>query len=308
VVTPSSRGQVRRSFLESGIGALAASLARSGVRQPVLVTPDLSSPGRYRLIAGERRWRAAQLAGLSEIPCIVDEGLTDAKQQLLAQAEENLLRENLNAVEEAAVLVQLIEAFGVGAEEAGALIGRSYQQARRLIQLHEAPQPIRDAVVLGHVDMRAALELVRIYNRLAQRDGADAKQRALALDELIDRVVNERWSIRRLETYARELEGGRAPRRKDRRSPASRPPGDGAPSGRAAVAARALPPDGPPYRRDGGEVVLDVDRIERRDVSPEEREELIKLLEHLLTEVRRGGRAVRPPLLHVENARNGAKP
>ncbi len=280
------------------------------MREPIVVVPDASTPGRYRIVAGERRWRAAHLAGLDEIPCIVDVGLTDPKQRLLAQAEENLLRENLNAVEEAAVLVQLMEAFSVGAKEAGELIGCSYQQARRLIQLHEAPHPIRDAVVQGHVDARAALELVRIYNRLAQRGGPEAKQRALAdVDELIDRVVNERWSIRRLEMYARDLEGGRAPRRPKPRSPAPQRREDDAQGWRAAVAARALTADGPPYRLDGDELVLNVERIARRDVSPEEREELIKVLEQILTMVRRAVRSdVRRPVLHVENARRDADP
>jgi ParB/RepB/Spo0J family partition protein len=300
-------GQAREHFEAVALQALAESVKRSGFRSPVLVTADPTVPGHFRLVAGERRWRAAQLAGLDEIPCIVE--LTDPKHRLLARAEENLLRDDLNAVEEATVLVQLMEAFGVGAAEAGALIGRNYQQARRLIQLYEAPQPIRDAVVQGHVDGRAALELVRIYNRLAQRDLPDARQRALAdLDELIDRVVNERWSIRRLEKYARELEGGRAGRRRDRGSAAARDHGNAASGARGSVGGPTVPADGPPYRRERAELVLDVDRIERRDVSPEEREELINLLEHLLSEVRGGGRAVRAPVLHVESARNGAKP
>ncbi len=306
---PAPEGQAREQFDAAPLRALAGSLKRSGFRTPVLVTPDPAMPGHFRLVAGERRWRAAQLAGLAEIPCIVDEGLTDPKQRLLAQAEENLLREDLNAVEEAAVLVQLMRAFGVGAEEAGALIGRSYQQARRLIQLLEAPQPIRDAIVQGHIDARAALELVRIHNRLAQRGGPEAKQRAVAaIDELIDRVVNERWSIRRLEKYARELEGGRVQRRRHRGS-APQVAGEHAPSGRAAVATRALQAGGPPYRLDGAQLTLDVDRVARRDVSPEEREELIKVLEQVLTLVRRPvATDVRRRVLHVENAPDDAKP
>lgn len=177
------------------------------------------------------------------------------------------------------------------------------------MQLYEAPQPIREAIVQGHVDARAALELVRIFNRLAQRGVPEAKQRAIAeINELIDRVVNERWSIRRLEKHARELEGGRVQRRRDRR-PAPQVGGEDAPSGRAAVASRALPADGPPYRLDDAELVLAVDRIARRDVSPEEREELINVLEQLLTLVRRAvGTDVRRPVLHVENARDDAEP
>jgi ParB family transcriptional regulator, chromosome partitioning protein len=309
-LSPAPEGQAREHFDAAALQVLAASVRRSGVRAPILVTPDAGGAGRYVLVAGERRWRAAQLAGLVEIPCIVDERLTDPKQRLLAQAEENLHREDLNAVEEAAVLVQLMAAFDVGAEEAGALIGRSYQHARRLIQLHEAPQPIREAIVQGHIDARAALELVRIYNRLAQRDELDAKQRALnAVDELVDRVVNERWSIRRLEKYARALEGGRVRRGRERPSPPAQPGGNDAPTERAAAANQTVPASGPPYRLDGAGLVLDIDRIARRDVSPEEREELIKVLEQLLTMVRRAvGTNVRRPVLHVENARNDAKP
>jgi ParB/RepB/Spo0J family partition protein len=310
VVAPARDGQARRHLDVTKLQSLANSIRRSGVRHPILVAPDDSDPGRFRIVAGERRWRAAQLAGATDIPCFVDECLRDRQQALLAQAEENLHREDLNIVEEAAVLVQLMAAFDVGADEAGALIGRSYQQARRLIQIHNAPKPIRDSIVQGHIDARAALELVRIYNRHAHRGGPDAGQRAGAeLDELIDPVLNERWSIRRLEKYARELEGGRVQRRRERRSPAPRAAGRDVPTGHAAVEPRAVARGGPPYRLDGDELVLDVDRIARRDVSPEEREELIKVLEHLLTLVRGAvGTDVRRPVLHVENARSDADP
>lgn len=307
-LSPAREGQARKRFDAATLQTLAASLRRSGVRTPVLVTRDAAAPGHYRLVAGERRWRAARLAGLAELPCIVDDRLSDRSQRLLAQAEENLHREDLNVVEEAAVLVQLMEAFRVGAEDAGALIGRSYQQTRRLVQIHEAPQSIRDAVMQGHIDARAALELVRIYNRLAQGTGASAKQHAgVELDELIDRVVNERWSVRRLERYARELEGGRVQQKRGRRSPAPESGAEAPPSGHATRP--AVPAGGPPYRLSDAELVLDVDRIARRDVSPEEREELIKVLEQLLTMVRRAvATNVRRPVLHVENARGNAEP
>lgn len=307
-VSPAPEGQVRERFDAATLQMLAASLLRSGVRTPVLVTPDAAAPGHYHLVAGERRWRAARLAGLAELPCIVDDSLSDRSQRLLAQAEENLHREDLNVVEEAAVLVQLMEAFGVGADDAGALIGRSYQKARRLIQLHEAPLQIRDAVVQGHIDARSALELVRIYNRLAHSAGASAKQRLGAeLDELIDRIVNERWSVRRLERYARELEGGRVQNRRGHRPSAPESGAEAAPSGQAA--GPAVPAGGPPYRLSDAELVLDVDRIARHDVSPEEREELIKVLEQLLTMVRRAvATNVRRSVLHVENAGGNAEP
>jgi ParB/RepB/Spo0J family partition protein len=263
---------------------------QSGIREPIIVTPDESVPGRYRIVAGERRWRAAQLAGLADIPCLVDERLTDPKQRLLAQAEENMHREDLNVVEEAAVLVHLMEAFSLGAQEAGALIGRSYQQARRLIQIHNAPQPIRDAIVQGHIDARAALELVRIHNKLAQDPRADGKRRAAAqLDELVDHVVNERWTIRRLEHYARKVvdgaDGQKPPQHAGPTDPAPATASQKAPV--SPTESPAQPAGSPPYRRDVTGVFIDTSRIARNQVSPEEREELINILEELLMAVRR---------------------
>lgn len=281
-------GQTRQNFDPATLQTLAASLRRSGVRSPILVAPNASAPDRYRVVAGERRWRAAQLAGLTEMPCLVDERLSDRNQCLLAQAEENLHREDLNVIEEAAVLVQLMDAFRLGAQEAGALIGRSYQQARRLLQIHNAPQPIRDAVVQGHIDARAALELVRICNKLAKDPAPDGKGATAKLEELIDRVVNERWTIRRLEHYARRVLDGAeegslpAPARGGRLVTASAGPSMSSP--RVASATVASPPL---FRRDENGVFIDTGRIARRQVSPEEREELIKILEELIMAVRR---------------------
>ncbi len=289
-LSPASEPQARQRFDPARLETLARSLKRSGLREPIIVRPDANTPGRYRIVAGERRWRAARLAGLTDIPCLVDEALADPKQRLLAQAEENLHREDLNAVEEATVLVQLMDAFGINAQEAGALIGRSYQQARRLIQISGAPQPIRDAIAWAHIDTRAALELVRIYNKLACGPGADAKSRALAqVEDLIDRVVNDRWSIRRLERFARDVAGGGGDVGKSNGTAA----GDAAASHLAAVVSRGVATTparaaaGPPFRRTEGGVFIDTNRVARRQVSPEEREELIRILEELLMAVRR---------------------
>jgi ParB/RepB/Spo0J family partition protein len=288
---------VRQSFSAAALQSLADSLKRSGVREPIIVRRDEETPGHYRVVAGERRWRAAQLAGLTEIPCIVDEGFADPKQRLLAQAEENLHREDLNAVEEAAVLVQLMEAFGIDAQDAGALIGRSYQQARRLVQIHTAPQPVKDAIVAGLVDGRAALELVRIYNKLAHHPGPNGKKRALAqVEELIDRVVYERWTIRRLEAHAKHLaDGGQQEAPLVARSPPV-----------ATAAAQALPvaqdetlallpslpptqasPEGEPWHKERGGVWLDTGRVARGELSAHERAALISFLEELLMRTRR---------------------
>jgi ParB/RepB/Spo0J family partition protein len=288
LVSPGPKPQARQRFEPERLHALAESVRRSGVRQPIIVVRDEAAPNRYRIVAGERRWRAAQLAGLAEIPCLVDNALADPKERLLAQAEENLHREDLNVVEEATVLVQLMDAFSVDAEEAGALIGRSYQQARRLIQIHNAPQPIRDAIVQGHIDARAALELVRIHNKLAHEAGSRGKERVVAaLYELIDRVVNERWTIRRLERYARNLVDAGADPKTVRRIGSHEAPSSKPVSARVASAPPPAMTSTAPFRRVENGVFIDTGRIAHRQVSPEEREELIKILEELLMAVRR---------------------
>ena len=247
-VAPEPNGQVRREFDAASLQCLAESRKRSGVREPIIVRPD-GEAGRYRLVAGERRWRAAQLAGLAEIPCLVDERLAEPAARLLAQAEENLQREDLNVVEEAAVLARLIEALNLDAGKAGELIGRSYQQARRLLQIHEAPEAVKEAIVRGRIDARAALELVRIHNRLVRRGGPEAQRRAAAEVEAgLDRAVKEGWTIRRLEAHAKELaeesrkEASRAAAPPAASTGSTRPPGRAPGAASVAIPLPAVPP------------------------------------------------------------------
>ena len=207
-IAPAQEGQARQDFNEERLAALAESLKRSGVREPIIVTPHGAEPGHFQIVAGERRWRAAQLAGLAEIPCIVDPGLVEKKDKLLAQAEENLHRENLNPVEEAAVLAQLMEARAIDAKVAGELLGMNARQARRLLQLHGTAAPIKRAVVRGVLDARIALEMVRIYNRFVRQDESAAGNKALQrIERLIERYVSEAWTMRKLERFAAKLDG-----------------------------------------------------------------------------------------------------
>lgn len=297
-LAPATEGQARQDFNEDRLQALAESLKRSGVREPIIVTPHGAEPGRYQIVAGERRWRAARLAGLQEIPCIVDPGLLERKDKLLAQAEENLHRENLNAVEEAAVLAQLMEARGIDVKEAGELLGKSQRQARRLLQLHAAAAPIKRAVARGQVDARAALELVRVHNRFAREDASPSGVTALKrIERLVERYVGEGWTMRKLERYAARLDarsGEREPGREELDESGERP-APPAPRMRKAVEAPVAPPGqevsrpalGPVLERRGGHLVLDVGRIERHELSPEERATLIEVFEDLLFKARR---------------------
>ncbi len=292
-IAPAREGQARQDFNEERLAALAESLKRSGVREPIIVTPHGAEPGHFQIVAGERRWRAAQLAGLAEIPCIVDPGLVEKKDKLLAQAEENLHRENLNPVEEAAVLAQLMEARGIDAKVAGELLGMNARQARRLLQLHGTAAPIKRAVVRGVLDARIALEMVRIYNRLLRGDESAAGNKALQkIERLIERYVSEAWTMRKLERFAAKLnpktdaipgEGGDPDDTKDKVAPvvngrkrAHLPNKEGTSTPEAALT-----------EMKSGRLVIDVKRVEEHRLSPEERASLIDLLEDLLFKVRR---------------------
>jgi ParB family chromosome partitioning protein len=287
LISPAADGQARQDFNEERLNALAESLKRSGVREPIIVTPQAGESGRFEIVAGERRWRAAQLAGLMEIPCIVDAKLVERKDKLLAQAEENLHRENLNPVEEATVLTQLMEARGIDVREAGELMGKSYRQARRLQQIHAAPAPVRRALGRGEIDLRLALELVRVFNAYAREDESPARKVALRrIDALVERVVRDEWSVKRLESYAAKVVGGSGsategtPVTLEEAAVRATHAEAAAPTEPAAGSQRTLV-----CRRDGL-VLIDEERIERGELAPEERATLIGLLEQLLTKTR----------------------
>ena len=293
-IAPAPEGQARQDFNEERLRALAESLKRSGVREPIIVTPHGAEAGKFQIVAGERRWRAAQLAGLLEVPCIVDPTLVDRRDKVLAQAEENLHRENLNPVEEAAVLAQLMVERKIDVKEAGELIGKPPRQARRLLQLHSAPAPIKRAIVRGQVESRAALEFVRIHNQFVREDPSPGGGLALRrIDRLIERFLTEGWNIRRLERFAIE-----AAERDGEAEDGERPAGGtevASPQRRAKKPNDAKDaPDGqassvpaPVVVRTGNKIVIDVGRIERREINPAEREHLINLFEELLMKTRR---------------------
>jgi ParB family chromosome partitioning protein len=300
LISPAAEGQARQEFDEERLQTLAESLRRSGVREPIIVTPHGVEPGRFQIVAGERRWRAARLAGLEEIPCIIDPNLVDHRTKLLAQAEENLHRENLNAVEEARVLAQLMEAREIDVREAGALIGRSYAQARRLYRIHMAVEPIKQALIRGQLDARGAIEVDRIFNAVAETAGKDEALKRV--EKLLERIVREKWPIRRIEQHAKKIAGGDTEEEMEGGAvavpaPASgpkqprRPPQSAAgeiqaqPATAAPAPVASTPP--PLITRENGRVVIEEARIQRGRVTPEEREQLIAVLEELLMRVRR---------------------
>lgn len=141
--------QPRRTFDDDAIAELADSIRSRGVLQPILVREDKA--GGFELVAGERRWRAAQKAQLHKVPAIVrefDEAAT-AEVALI----ENIQREDLNALEEADAYAQLISAFGHSQDELAKLVGKSRSHVANLLRLRDLPQTVRDSLLRGELNM-----------------------------------------------------------------------------------------------------------------------------------------------------------
>ncbi|CAB4914567.1 unannotated protein [freshwater metagenome] len=130
--------QPRRHFDEDALEALAASVGASGILQPVLVRP--LAGGRYELVAGERRWRAAQRAGLKLIPAVVEQ--RDDARSLEAAIVENMARADLNPIEEARAVAALVEELGLTREEVGRRVGRSRVAVSNLLRLLDLPDEV----------------------------------------------------------------------------------------------------------------------------------------------------------------------
>jgi ParB family transcriptional regulator, chromosome partitioning protein len=190
LITPNPR-QPRRAFDEEALIQLAGSLGDRGVLQPVLVRP--STGGTYELIAGERRWRAAQLAGLQTIPALVR--MHDDAESLELALIENMAREDLNPVEEARACALLVEELGLTREEIGRRVGRSRVAVSNLLRLLDLPEEA--------LDMLAGGDLIEGHGRAILMAGNHDDRRRLARAALA-----EGWNVRRTEMEARALSEG----------------------------------------------------------------------------------------------------
>ena len=144
-----SRVQPRRRFDEGAIAALAESILSKGVLQPVIVRPDRENTGAYEIIAGERRWRAAQVAQVHEVPVVVRE-MSD-REALETGLVENVQREDLTPIEEAIGYRRLIDAFGHGQEELAKIIGKSRSHVANTLRLLGLPDPVKTMVDDGRL-------------------------------------------------------------------------------------------------------------------------------------------------------------
>lgn len=197
-LTP-NRYQPRGQFDDAGLDELAASIRIQGVLQPIVVTP-LSSD-TYGIIAGERRWRAAQRAGLAEVPVLVRSVETEREQLELALVE-NLQRADLNALEEADAFRLLAETFGLSHEQIASRVGKSRAAITNTLRLLKLPAAVQDLIRSGALSAGQARAL------LALDDPA-------AITRLAERAVAEGLSARALETLA----GGGKKKRRATRTP-----------------------------------------------------------------------------------------
>ena len=177
--------QPRRHFDDAALDELAASIKTQGLLQPLVVRAV--ARGRYELIAGERRWRAAQRAGLTELPVLVREV---PEQTVLALALiENIQREDLSPLEEAQALQRLIEEFGLTHQQTADAVGRSRAAVSNLLRLLELPAPVRALLDARKLEMGHARALATLPDKLAVR--------------LAEQAAAEGWSVRDLEAAAR---------------------------------------------------------------------------------------------------------
>ncbi|SDD68045.1 ParB/RepB/Spo0J family partition protein [Aquimonas voraii] len=169
---------------------LADSIRAQGLIQPIIVRPIARD--RYEIIAGERRWRAAQLAELREVPCVVRE--SDDHAALAMALIENIQREDLNPLEEALALQRLIDEFQLTHQQTAEAVGRSRAAVSNLLRLLELPEPIRKLVEARRIEMGHARALLTL-----PADKAEALARQAA---------EEQWSVREIERRVQAIQRG----------------------------------------------------------------------------------------------------
>ncbi|WP_394687719.1 ParB/RepB/Spo0J family partition protein [Xanthomonas sacchari] len=185
--------QPRQEMDEAKLQELAESIKAQGVIQPI-VARELA-PGSFEIVAGERRWRASQLAGLSEVPVVVRE--LDDRTVIAMALIENIQREDLNPLEEAQALQRLIDEFSLTHAEAAEAVGRSRASVSNLLRLLELPPAIRALLEARRLEMGHARALLTLSPELASRLASDA--------------ADQGWSVREVEHRAQQFAAGKVP-------------------------------------------------------------------------------------------------
>ena len=181
--------QPRTQMDKESLDELAASIRAQGLMQPILVRPVAQD--RYEIIAGERRWRAAQLAGLAEVPTLIRD-IPDENALAMALIE-NIQRENLNPLEEALGLQRLVDEFALTHQQAADAVGRSRPAASNLLRLLQLAQPVQDMLMAGDIDMGHARALLPLASGLQVALAQRIAQKGLSVREA-ERLVQREMS------------------------------------------------------------------------------------------------------------------
>lgn len=183
-----NENQPRQQFTAESIGELAESVRTHGVLQPLLVR---SIEKGYEIVAGERRWRAAREAGLKEVPCLVKE--LDDEQNLLIALIENMQREDLNPIEEAAGIERMLNCFGMTQETAAKSLGKSRPYISNAIRLLQLPEAVKEMVIRQELSAGHARAIAGINDEARKVD-------------IAQKCVEQGWSVREIERYIKDKE------------------------------------------------------------------------------------------------------
>lgn len=190
-----NRAQPRKKFDENALAQLADSIKQHGILQPLVVRP-ITSGGRYQLVAGERRWRAARMAGLTEVPVIIKE--LDDEQVFAIALIENLQREDLDPVEEAEGYQKLMDTFGLTQDEVSQRVGKSRPVIANSLRLLSLPQEVLELVSSGKLSQGHARTLLS----LSDKDG---------IKELAREIIDKELSVREVEKIVKHMQNGEEP-------------------------------------------------------------------------------------------------
>jgi len=183
-----SRYQPRADFNEEALQELADSIRAQGVIQPIVVRPLEGHPNRYELIAGERRWRAAQLAGLHEVPAVIRE--VDDQAAMAMALIENIQRQALNPIEEAVALNRLISEFGLTHEQTADAVGRSRAAVSNILRLLNLEPEVKTLVEQRKLEMGHARALLAINGAAQIRAARHIMDKGLSVRET-ERLVKQ---------------------------------------------------------------------------------------------------------------------
>ncbi len=183
-----NKAQPRSDFDQEKIEELAESIKEYGLIQPIVV--KLNKNGFYTIIAGERRWRASRLAGLKEIPAVIKDVSEQTEKEITLI--ENIQRENLNALEEAAGIKELMDEYGLTQEEAAKKIGRSRSAVANILRLLNLPEEIKTLLKEEKLSQGHARALLSLENNILAQ-------------EVAKKVIAQEMSVRQLESYISSL-------------------------------------------------------------------------------------------------------